>query len=228
MALIVRPNKSSAVQRAWARGDPLTRTLAVAAVVGTGGVVVGEVMRVWRRGSAPLPHEADDVLAAAGQATRETVAVAVEGIRGGSLRENALLSMLLTFNTFWLLVRISTHSIRRTGTWGPFRPAKFGRTHIHHFVPGILMMMLAGGTSIVSRDQRLDPLLAVPFGIGAALTLDESALLLRLDDVYWSEEGVVSVQISLAAAAIVSAIAIAERVFRRGERRVLEPVGGSD
>jgi hypothetical protein len=88
--------------------------------------------------------------------------------------------------------------------------------------------MLAGGSSIVSRDERLDPLLAVPFGIGAALTLDESALLLRLDDVYWSEEGVLSVQISLAAAAIVSAIALARRVFRRGEREVLEPVGGSE
>jgi hypothetical protein len=225
MALSLRPSRTPVPQRAWAWTDPLTRTLAVAAIVGTGGVVVSEVMRVWRRGSAPLPHEADDVLAAAGQATRETVAVAVEGIRGGSLRENALLSMLLTFNTFWLLVRISTHSIARTGRWGPFRNAKFGRTHVHHFVPGILMMMLSGGVSIVSRDERLDPLLAVPFGIGAALTLDESALLLRLDDVYWSEEGVLSVQISLAAAAIVSAITIAMRVFRRGERRVLDHAG---
>ena len=226
MALIGR--RRAVPHRAWAWSDPLTRVLAGAAVVGTGGVVGVELMRVWRRGSAPMPHEADHVLAAAGTATRETVAVAVEGIRGGSLRENALLSMLLTFNTFWLLVRMSTHSIRRKGTWGPFRNAKFGRTHIHHFVPGIVMMMLAGGSSIVSRDERLDPLLAVPFGIGAALTLDESALLLRLDDVYWSEEGVLSVQISLAAAAIVSAIALARRVFRRGEREVLEPVGGSE
>jgi hypothetical protein len=228
MALSRGRRRPAPRHRDWAWSDPLTRILAVAAVVGTGGVVGGEIWRVWRRGSAPLPREADDVLAAAGQATRETVAVAVEGIRGGSLRENALLSLLLTFNTFWLLVRISTHSIRRKGTWGPFRNAKFGRTHVHHFVPGIALVMLAGGTSIASRDQRLDPFLAVPFGIGAALTLDESALLLRLDDVYWSEEGVLSVQISLAISAIASAIVIAERVFRRGEREVLEPVGGSE
>lgn len=223
MALIGRRRRTAS---GWELSDPLTRTLAGLAVLGTGGVVGLEVMRVWRRGSAPLPSEADDVLAAAGQATRETVAVAVEGMRAGSLRENALLSLLLTFNTFWLLVRISTHSIRRTGRWGPFRNARVGRTHIHHFVPGIVLMMLAGGGSIVSRDQRLDPMLAVPFGIGAALTLDESALLLTLDDVYWSEQGVLSVQISLAISAVISAIAIAVRMLRRGEREVLEPAGG--
>ncbi|MCW2966244.1 MAG: putative integral rane protein [Solirubrobacteraceae bacterium] len=227
MALSLRPRRS-VQHRAWAWSDPLTRTLAVAAVVGTGGIVGTEVMRVWRRGSAPMPHEADDVLAAAGQATRETVAVAVEGFRGGSLRENALLSLLLTFNSCWLLVRVSTHTIRRRGTFGPFRNAQIGRTHVHHFVPGIVLMMLAGGCSIVSRDERLDPLLAVPFGVGAALTLDESALLLTLDDVYWSEQGVLSVQITLAISAVASAIAIATRVFRRGEREVLEPIGGSD
>lgn len=207
--------------RGWELSDPLTRTLAGLAVLGTGGLVGAEVLRVWRRGSAPLPGETDDVLAAAGQATRETVAVAVEGMRGGSLRENALLSLLMTFNSCWLLVRVSTHAIRRRGTFGPFRNARIGRTHIHHFVPGIVLMLLAGGGAIVSRDQRHDPLLAVPFGMGAALTLDESALLLTLDDVYWSEQGVLSVQITLAISAVVSAIAIATRMLRRGEREVL-------
>lgn len=225
MALIRR---SSQQQPAWVFNDPLTRVLAVAAVVGTGGVIGAEVLRVWRRGSAPLPSEADDVLAAAGEATRQTVEVVVEGIRRSSLRENALLSLLLTFNSCWLLVRVSTHTIRRRGTFGPFRNAKFGRTHVHHFVPGIALILLAGGASIVSRDDRLDPLFAVPFGIGAALTLDESALLLRLDDVYWSEEGILSVQITLAISTIASAMAIATHVFRRGEREVLDPVAGSD
>lgn len=220
--------RSSRQQRAWVWNDPLTRVLAVAAVVGTGGVVGAEVLRVWRRGSAPLPSEADDVLAAAGEAVAETVEVAVEGIRGGSLRENALLSLLMSFNSSWLLVRLSTHTIRRRGTFGPFRDAKFGRTHVHHFVPGIALILLAGGASIVSHDERLDPLLAMPFGMGAALTLDESALLLRLDDVYWSEEGILSVQITLAISAVASAIAIATRAFRRGEREVLTAVRGSD
>jgi hypothetical protein len=217
--------KPQVQHQAWRWNDPLTRVLAVAAVVGTGSVIGGELLRVWRRGSAPLPGEADDVLAAAGEAVGQTVEVAVEGIRLGSLRENALLSLLLTFNSCWALVRISTHTIRRRGTFGPFRNAKVGRTHVHHFVPGILLILLAGGASIVSRDERLDPLLAIPFGIGAALTLDESALLLRLDDVYWTEEGIESVQIVLGMSAVVSAMVLAARVFRRGEREVL---AGSD
>lgn len=211
----------------WHLDDPLTRVLASLAVVGTGGVLGTELWRVWRRGSAPLPGEADDVLAAAGEAIEQTVEVAVEGLRGASLRENAALSLLVSFNSSWLLTRISTSSIRRRGRFGPFRDARVGRTHVHHFVPGIALMMLAGGASIASADERLDPLLAVPFGVGAALTLDESALLLHLADVYWSEEGILSVQITLAFSAVASAIALTTRVLRRGEREVLE-VGGSD
>jgi hypothetical protein len=54
------------------------------------------------------------------------------------------------------------------------------------------------------------------------LTLDESALLLELDDVYWSREGVLSVQITLAAMALISASILAARFLRRGEEVVLE------
>jgi hypothetical protein len=205
--------------------DPLTRLLAAAAVVSTGGVVGGELARVWRRGDAPLPSETSDVVAAAGTATRQTVEVAVEGYRSGSLRENALLNMLVSFNVAWATARVSAYVIRRRGTFGPFRNAIVGRTHVHHFVPGIALALIAGGVAIVSRDEALEPVLAVPFGIGAALTLDESALLLRLDDVYWTEEGILSVQISLASLALVSAAALAMRVLRRGEEKVLDEAG---
>lgn len=211
----------------WYFHDPLTRILAGLAVVGTGGLIGGEVARVWRRGSAPSPREAGDVLAAAGEAIEQTVEVAVEGLRGAPLRENAALSLLMSFNLAWLVTRISTATIRRKGRFGPFRDARIGPTHVHHFVPGIAMMMLAGGASIASADERLDPLLAVPFGAGAALTLDESALLLRLDDVYWTEEGILSVQVTLAVSAVASSLALAMRALRRGEREVLE-VGGAD
>jgi hypothetical protein len=189
--------------------DPLTRLLGAAALLSTGGVVVGEVGRVRRRGGDAL----------------QTVEVAREGYRAGSLRENALLNLLVSFNVGWATTRFSTHVIRRRGRFGPFRNAMVGPTHVHHFVPGIALALLAGGVSIVSRDQELDPVLAVPFGIGAAMTLDESALLLRLQDVYWTEEGILSVQISLASLSLVSALALARRLLRRGERRVL--AGGS-
>ena len=226
MALIRRRRRATVPT--WHLDDPLTRALAALAVVGTSSVLGGELLRVWRRGSAPMPSETDDVLSAAGEAIEQTVEVAVEGIRQGSLRENAALSLFVSFNTFWLLTRITTSRIRRRGTFGPFRDARFGRTHVHHFVPGIVLMMVAGGISIASADEALDPWLAIPFGWGAALVVDESALLLRLDDVYWSEEGVLSVQVAFATSAVASAIALATRTLRRGEEEVLEPVSGSD
>ena len=64
----------------------------------------------------------------------------------------------------------------------------------------------AGGAAIVTRSEQLEPWLALPFGAGVALTLDESALLLQLDDVYWTEEGVVSVQITFTTLAMLSAL----------------------
>ncbi len=99
---------------------------------------------------------------------------------------------------------------------------RVGRRHIHHFVPGIVLAFSSGAAAIVTRNEALEPKLAVPFGIGMGLTLDESALLLELDDVYWSEEGILSVQIAMAVAALLAAVALAGRFLRRGERVVLE------
>jgi hypothetical protein len=198
-----------------------TRAIAAAAIVTTGALVTAEVARVWRRGDAPLPAETDDVVLAAEQAIEQTVEIAVAGYRGGSSRENALLNLLLAFCGTSVVVRASTTIIRRRGRFGPFRNLVVGDDHIHHFVPGIALAFLAGGIAIIARDERLDPILAVPFGAGVALTLDESALLLKLDDVYWTEEGIVSVQITLATLALLSTLALVLRVLRRGEAQVL-------
>ena len=121
-------------------------------------------------------------------------------------------------------MRFSTHVIRRRGTWGPFRNLHVGDSHVHHFVPGIVIAFLAGGASIVLRDERLGPLLAIPFGSGVALTLDESALLLRLDDVYWTEEGIVSVHIMLSLLGGLAGVALLLKLLRRGEEQVLQPL----
>ena len=201
-----------------------TEALGAVAVVATGAAVALEYAHVWRRGSAALPSEADappDVLVAGAEAARETVEVAVEGYRAGSARENALLNLLMSYSATFAVVRLGTHLIRDYGSFGPFRNVRVGRRHIHHFVPGIALSMLSGGTSILWRDQSLDPWLALPFGIGAALTLDEAAMLLEHEDVYWTERGIVSVQITFGAMALLGAAAIALRVLRRGEREVL-------
>jgi hypothetical protein len=188
----------------------------------TGAVLADEVWRVWRRGSAPLPGETEHVLGAGAEAVRETVAVARAGYEGGSAREHALLNLLGSFTVTFALARLSTLAIRRRGRIGPVRNWRVGGRHIHHFVPGIVLAFLAGGASVLWRDERRDPLLAIPFGIGVALTLDESALLLRLDDVYWTEEGIVSVQITLGALGTLAAAALGRRVLRRGELEVLD------
>jgi hypothetical protein len=202
------------------RGTVVLGALATATFA---AVVVVEVGRVWRRGSAPLPQETDDLLWAAEEAVVETAEVAIAGYREVSTRENSTFNLLTAFAATFLSIRGITYSLRARPSFGPFRNVRVGRRHIHHFVPGIVIAFAAGGVSIVTRDERLEPLLAVPFGIGLGLTLDESALLLELDDVYWTREGLLSVQITLAVIAMLGALALGLRFLRRGEELVLEP-----
>jgi len=209
-------------ERRALRVDRLTWALGAVALATTGAVAAGEVARVWRRGSAPLPAETDDLVGAATEAVAETAEVALAGYQLGSKRENALLNLLLSFTVTFGCARVSTLMIRRRGRFGPLRNWRMGGRHIHHFVPGIALAFLAGGASIIARGETLDPWLALPFGVGAALTLDESALLLELDDVYWTERGIVSVHVTLGTLALLSTIALGLRVLRRGEQQVLD------
>jgi hypothetical protein len=200
------------------------RTIALGVVAGVAGVVVvaGEIGRVWRRGSASLPAAAEEPFLAAAEAVAETAAVARTGYREVSTRENAMFNLFSSFVITLITARAITMTLRDRRRFGPFRNLELGRRHIHHFVPGIAIAFTTGAVAIVSRSEKLEPWLAVPFGIGMGLTLDESALLLELDDVYWSEEGIVSVEIGLAATALLAAIALGLRFLRRGEQVVLE------
>ncbi|HEV2060786.1 MAG TPA: hypothetical protein VGR11_15650, partial [Solirubrobacteraceae bacterium] len=216
-----------AIELPWARRRRLraergTVALGVAAFSLTGAVLGGEIVRMLR--ARMHAHPELDALETADVAVRETVAVAVAGIESMSPREAAQLNLLASFSLTFAGARVWTYLIRRGGPDGPFRDLVVGERHIHHFVPGIVVAFLAGGAAVISRDARIEGragrLLAVPFGAGVALTLDESALLLRLDDVYWSEEGIISVQITLAALALLSSATLARRALRRGERRL--------
>jgi hypothetical protein len=212
------------VPRRSGLGPPERRTLAlgIAAATTTASVVGLEVARVWRRGSAPLPQETDDLLGAAEEAVAETVSAARAGYQGVSTRENAFFNLLTSFVTTFILARWITHLLRRRRSVGPFRNLRLGRRHIHHFVPGIVLAFASGAAAIVTRDESLEPKLALPFGAGMGLTLDESALLLELEDVYWSREGILSVQITLAVTALLGSVGLALRFLRRGEEIVLE------
>ena len=101
-----------------------------------------------------------------------------------------------------------------------------GRRHIHHFVPGIVLAFSSGAIAILTNNEEIEARLAIPFGVGMGLTLDESALLLELEDVYWSPEGLLGVQISLAVAALMGAVVLGVRFIRRGERIVLDLAPG--
>ena len=199
-----------------------TIALGVAAYAVTAAALVAEFGRIWRRGSAPLPGETDRVFDAAAEAAGETVAAAVSGYRETPRRENALFNLLASFVGSFSVARGITYLLRRRSRVGPFRNLRIGERHIHHFVPGILLAFGAGAAAILTDNEEIEPRLALAFGTGMGLTLDESALLLELDDVYWSREGVLSVQITLAAMALISATALGLRFLRRGEAVVLD------
>jgi hypothetical protein len=201
--------------------DRGTIALGAFAGVAVAAVAAGEIGRVWRRGSAPLPHEAPSLLVAAEEAVAETAQVARAGYREVSRRENSMFNLLSSFVGTFLTARAITYQLRGGRTVGPFRNVRVGRRHIHHFVPGIVIAFASGAGAIVTHDESLEPWLAVPFGVGMGLTLDESALLLELDDVYWTREGLLSVQITLAVTALLASIALGLRFLRRGEQAVL-------
>lgn len=205
----------------WAP-DRRTVGLAALAALTTGAVVAIEVGRIWRRGSAPLPSETSEPLLAAQEAVTETVEVAMAGYQDVSSRENATFNLLTSFVVTFVTVRSVTYLLRGRETVGPFRNVIVGRRHIHHYVPGIILAFTSGAIAILTRNEDIEPKLAIPFGAGMGLTLDESALLLELEDVYWNREGLLGVQISLAVAALMGALSLAVRFIRRGEELVLD------
>jgi hypothetical protein len=103
----------------------------------------------------------------------------------------ASVSFFITFLAVRLLVFSITHHI------GPFGYVEMGGRHIHHLVWGILLLLITGYATLAEVGQGSTPraiflsrLLAIGYGVGAALTLDEFALWLNLDAAaYWSREG---------------------------------------
>ena len=197
--------------------------LAATAAATAGSVIVGEAVRLARRRIEVDPpadtvlESAEHALGTAGRATADTVVVAVEGYEAAPRGETVLFNILSGFVGGFALMRLSTAGIR--GGWWPAGNVRVGGHHIHHFVPGILVAFAAGGAALVTENERVEQLLAFPFGAGIGLTFDEAALLLDLRDVYWTREGILSVQVSLGAAAILGATILGLRMLRRGERR---------
>ncbi|HEX2360426.1 MAG TPA: hypothetical protein VHH72_11490 [Solirubrobacterales bacterium] len=198
-------------------------TLALAAIaLATAGTVIGaEVVRMARRRRESEQAETPEtLLGVAGTATRDTVAVAVEGYEEAPRHERILFNILNGFVGAFALMRLSTWG-QRAGWW-PIHPVTFKGRHIHHFVPGILIAFGAGGAGLATSNERLEEGLSFVFGAGVGLTFDEAALLLDLRDVYWTREGIVSLQVSFGLTAVLAATLLGLRILRRGEERGVE------
>jgi nucleotide-binding universal stress UspA family protein len=185
--------------------DRGTMLLAGLALASLGTITAGELARLRRKGSD-----------ASG---RESLDVAVAGYRSASTGERALLLLFTSFVITSAITRWSTWTLRRGDRFAFIHEVVRGQRHIHHFVPGIMAAFVSGGGALVVEERHRE-WLAVPFGIGVALTLDEWALLLELADVYWSEEGIVSLQVTLGTTALLATFTLAQRLLRRGERGV--------
>ncbi|MFI9744030.1 hypothetical protein [Streptomyces sp. NPDC052494] len=110
----------------------------------------------------------------------------------------ALTSFVLTF----LVTRTVTRLIRAGK--GPFKNVSSGGLHIHHVVPGVVLTVIGGFGAVGSGRHGLGAaLFAVVFGVGTGLVLDEFALILHLDDVYWTDQGRKSVEVVVLTAALV-------------------------
>lgn len=110
----------------------------------------------------------------------------------------ALASFVLTF----AITRVITRMIRAGK--GPFRNFTPGGVHVHHVVPGVVLSVVGGFGAVASgRHGVTAAVCAVVFGMGAGLVLDEFALILHLDDVYWTEQGRQSVEVVVLTAALV-------------------------
>jgi hypothetical protein len=213
-------------RRVRRRADRLTLALAGAALGTAGSVIAWEAARLARRRQRRRPpaetarEAAEQRLGTAGRATQDTVAVLVEGYEATPRHETVLFNLLTGFVFAFAVVRLSTAGIR--GGWWPATNVRLRGRHIHHFVPGILIAFGSGALALLTDNSKLEQSLAMPFGAGIGLTFDEAALLLDLRDVYWTREGVLSVQLSLGVAATLGGAILALRMLRRGEERGIE------
>ena len=129
--------------------------------------------------------------------------VAVQAIGEGMLGEARAsvaaftIGLLITF----LAVRINTRLIRAKVSWWFHDIESDDGLHVHHMVIGVVLMVAAGVIDMATLPTGLwQQLVSFVFGAGVALTLDEFALILRLQDVYWTKEGRLSVDAVIVAA----------------------------
>ncbi len=117
--------------------------------------------------------------------------------------EQGLFLVLAGFILSFAFIRMSTRLMRSPKVpWWPGSVVSDSGVHLHHLVFGIVTMMAAGALGFLAfGNSPWTEICAFAFGIGAGLTIDEFALWVYLDDVYWAEEGRSSIDATVIAAA---------------------------
>ncbi|MEX0620640.1 MAG: hypothetical protein WD181_03590 [Solirubrobacterales bacterium] len=127
----------------------------------------------------------------------------------------ALFLVLVGFLGSFIFIRISTRLMRSPRVpWWPGSIVSESGVHLHHLVFGILTMMIAGtlGFALTGKAPWFE-VCAFAFGIGVGLTIDEFALWVRLEDVYWAEEGRRSIDATVVAALVMALLVFGARPF---------------
>jgi hypothetical protein len=123
-----------------------------------------------------------------------------------------LFALLVSFLIAFTLTRGYTRLARRRG-WGS---GNVGGVHLHHVVPGMILVLIAGLLSFTTyvNNEVVYTLAAIVFGAGAALVLDEFALIFHLKDVYWSTEGRASVDATIIGVLITGLLLVTSSPFQ--------------
>src|SRR5947209_10546041 len=141
-------------------------------------------------------------------------------------RERQFISASSFFGAF-AVTRGITHAIRAGK--GPFYNigGKDG-PHIHHMTFGIVGNLIVGYLWVLQLgthekpSPRLSRITCGMFGAGAALTLDEFALWLNLEDDYWTSKGRESIDAVVLFGALLSASALGGGVLRKFAKRLAD------
>jgi hypothetical protein len=131
--------------------------------------------------------------------------------------QRAALLSWLTFSVTFAGLRALTYSIRAGK--GPFGNISVGGEHLHHYMWGIGLLSGVGAVAVRGEErQRRHPAVAVSYGSGLALIVDEFALLLDLKDVYWARQGRISIDVGVGGIALAGSYFAALPILRRLQR----------
>jgi len=124
--------------------------------------------------------------------------------------KEGLFLVFVGFILSFSFIRMSTRLMRSPRVpWWPGSVVSEGGVHVHHLAFGIVAMMIAGAVGFTALgEQPYTDICALVFGIGLGLTIDEFALWIYLDDVYWAEEGRASIDATVIAASAMFLILI--------------------